>query len=236
MKNFFLSEERTYRRKVRELAMAIVAERAYSKQQILEHYLNEIYLGQSGAKGIFGVAEASQFYFGKQLADLTIGETALLAGMIRAPNANSPFRSPMRAQGRRDAVLAAMAEHGSITPEEAEAARAEPLALRPSVTDRTNAPYFVDAVRRQLQTSYPPTALTAEGLRIFTSLDGEMQAAAETAVRDGLAELEQTLSRSSAATSRRSSSKRRWSRFARRPARSRRWSAAATIGSRSSTA
>jgi penicillin-binding protein 1B len=192
MKNFFLSEERTYRRKVRELAMAIVAEREYSKQQILEHYLNEIYLGQSGAKGIFGVAEAAQFYFGKQLADLTIGETALLAGMIRAPNANSPFRSPMRAQGRRDAVLTAMAEHGSITPAEAEAARAEPLALRAYVTDRTNAPYFVDAVRRQLQASYPPTVLTAEGLRIFTSLDGEMQAAAEAAVRDGLAELERT--------------------------------------------
>jgi penicillin-binding protein 1B len=110
--------------------------------------------------------------------------------MIRAPNANSPFRSPMRAQGRRDAVLAAMAEHGSITREEAETARAEPLALRPTVAERTNAPYFVDAVRRQLQESYPPEALTGEGLRIFTSLDGEMQAAAEAAVRDGLAELE----------------------------------------------
>jgi penicillin-binding protein 1B len=190
MKNFFLSEERTFRRKARELAMAIVAERRYSKEQILERYLNEVYLGQSGAKGIFGVAEAAQFYFGKQLADLTIGETALLAGLIRAPNANSPFRSPMRAQARRDAVLAAMAEHGAITAEDAESARAEPLALRSYVTDRTNAPYFVDAVRRQLQSSYPPAALTAEGLRIFTSLDGEMQAAAEAAVRDGLAELE----------------------------------------------
>ncbi len=190
MKNFYLSEERTLRRKLRELAMAIVAERRYSKEQILEHYLNEIYLGQSGAKGIFGVAEAAQFYFGKQLADLTIGETALLAGMIRAPNATSPFRSPMRAQGRRDVVLSAMAEHGAITPEEAEAARAAPLALRPPVTERTNAPYFVDAVRRQLQASYPPAALTAEGLRIFTALDAEMQVAAEAAVRDGLAELE----------------------------------------------
>jgi penicillin-binding protein 1B len=190
MKNFFLTEERTFRRKARELVMAIAAERRYSKQQILEHYLNEIYLGQSGAKGIFGVAEAAQFYFGKQLADLSIGETALLAGLIRAPNANSPFRSPMRAQGRRDAVLTAMAEHGAITAEEADAARAEPLTLRPYVSDRTNAPYFVDAVRRQLQTSYPPEALTAEGLRIFTALDGEMQAAAEAAVRDGLAELE----------------------------------------------
>jgi len=190
MKNFFLSEERTWRRKARELAMAIVAEQRYTKEQILERYLNEIYLGQSGAKGIFGVGEAAQFYFGKQLADLTTGETALLAGLIRAPNANSPFRSPMRAQGRRDAVLAAMAEHGAITAEEAEAARAEPLQLRPYVTDRTNAPYFVDAVRRQLQASYPPAALTAEGLRIFTSLDGEMQVAAETAVREGLAELE----------------------------------------------
>jgi len=97
MKNFFLSEERTWRRKARELAMAIVAEQRYTKEQILERYLNEIYLGQSGAKGIFGVAEAAQFYFGKQLADLTTGETALLAGLIRAPNANSPFRSPMRA-------------------------------------------------------------------------------------------------------------------------------------------
>ncbi len=190
MKNFYLSEERTYRRKLRELAMAVVAERNYTKQQILEHYLNEIYLGQSGAKGIFGVAEAAQFYFGKQLSDLTISETALIAGLIRAPNANSPFRSPMRAQARRDAVLTAMAEHGAITEQEAEAARAEPLALRPYVSDRTNAPYFVDAVRRQLQTAYPPEALTAEGLRIFTSLDGEMQAAAEAAVHDGLADLE----------------------------------------------
>lgn len=190
MKNFFLSEERTWSRKLRELAMAVVTEQRYSKEQILEHYLNEIYLGQSGAKGIYGVAEAAQFYFGKQLADLTVGETALLAGLIRAPNANSPFRSPMRAQARRDAVLTAMAEHGTITAAEAEAARAEPLALRPWIAERTNAPYFVDAVRRQLQTSYPPEALTAEGLRIFTSLDGEMQAAAEAAVRDGLAELE----------------------------------------------
>jgi penicillin-binding protein 1B len=195
MKNFFLTEERTFRRKARELAMAIVAERRYSKEQILEHYLNEIYLGQSGAKGIFGVAEAAQFYFGKQLADLTTGETALLAGLIRAPNANSPFRSPMRAQARRDAVLAAMAEHGAISPEEADAARAEPLGLRPAVTDRTTAPYFVDVVRRQLQSSYPPAALTAEGLRIFTSLDSEMQVAAETAVRDGLAELERAYPR-----------------------------------------
>ncbi|MCC6849536.1 MAG: PBP1A family penicillin-binding protein [Deltaproteobacteria bacterium] len=190
MKNFFLTEERTWRRKARELLMAIVTERRYAKEQILERYLNEIYLGQSGAKGIFGVAEAAQFYFGKQLADLTVAETALLAGLIRAPNATSPFRSPMRAQARRDVVLTAMAEHGAITPQEADAARAEPLALRPYVTDRTNAPYFVDAVRRQLQTSYPPEALTAEGLRVFTSLDAEMQAAAEAAVRDGLAELE----------------------------------------------
>jgi penicillin-binding protein 1B len=192
MKNFFLTEERTFRRKARELAMAVAAERRYTKDQILGHYLNEIYLGQSGAKGIFGVAEAAQFYFGKQLADLTIGETALLAGLIRAPNANSPFRSPQRARARRDAVLSAMAEHGAITAAEADAARAEPLALRSYASDRTNAPYFVDAVRRQLQASYPPEALTAEGLRIFTSLDGELQAAAEDAVRDGLAALERT--------------------------------------------
>jgi len=191
MKNFFLTEARTFRRKATEVAMAFIAERHYTKEQILEHYLNEIYLGQSGAKGVFGVAEAAQFYFGKELADLTIGESALLAGLIRAPNRYSPFRSSERARARRDTVLAAMVAHGAIGAAEATVASAEPIVVRDFVPDRTNAPYFVDLVRRELAATYRPEALTAQGLGIFTTLDAEMQAAAEDAVREGLAALEQ---------------------------------------------
>lgn len=195
MKNFFLSEARTFRRKAKELVMAIVAERRYSKEQILTLYLNEIYLGQSGAKGIFGVGEAAQFYFGKELADLTVGEAALLAGLIRAPNGYSPYRSPERARARRDLVLAAMVEQGSLTSEEAEQARAEPIVLRAPAEERNDAPYFVDFVRRELAAGYPAEALTGEGLRIFTSLDPQMQAAAETALREGIESLERRFPR-----------------------------------------
>jgi penicillin-binding protein 1B len=190
MKNFFLSEARTFRRKATELAMAIIAERRYTKDQILELYLNEIYLGQSGLKGIFGVSEAAHFYFGKELADLTTGEAALLAGLIRAPNAYSPFRNPERARGRRDLVLAAMTGAGVLDESEAAAARAEPIVLRTFAPDRNEAPYFVDFVRRELAASYPPEALTGAGLRIFTALDPEMQIAAERAIQDGLQAIE----------------------------------------------
>ncbi len=190
MKNFFLSEERTLRRKAVELVMAVVAERRYTKPQILQLYLNEIYLGQSGAKGVFGVSEAAQFYFGKELGDLTTAEMALLAGMIRAPNGYSPYRNLDRARARRDLVLAAMVEHGAIDAAEAAAARAEPVVLRPPAPDRNDAPYFVDFVRRELQTSYPADALTGEGLRIFTALDPVLQTIAATTLRDGLAALE----------------------------------------------
>jgi len=190
MKNFFLSESRTFARKAKELAMAVIAERRYTKDQILELYLNEIYLGQSGVKGIFGVSEAAQFYFGKELSDVTTAEAALLAGLIRAPNAYSPLRSPDRARSRRDLVLAAMSAEGFLTEAEAAAARTDQVVLRRFALDRNAAPYFVDFVRRELAASYPPEALTGDGLRIFTSLDPEMQIAAEHAVGEGLTAIE----------------------------------------------
>ncbi len=190
MKNFFLSEERTWRRKATELMMAIAAERRYTKNEILQLYLNEVYLGQSGAKGVFGVWEAAQFYFGKELDDLTIAEAALLAGLIRAPNGYSPYRNLERARARRDVVIVAMRDRGVIEASEAAAALAEPITLRASVPDRNAAPYFVDFVRRELQASYPPEALTGEGLRIFTTLDPELQAIAVSVVREGLETLE----------------------------------------------
>jgi penicillin-binding protein 1B len=115
MKNFFLGDERTFKRKVKEALMALIAERKYSKEEILENYLNEIYLGQRGAQGIFGVWEAARFYFSKDLKELSIGEMALMAGLIRAPNRYSPYRSVEAAVKRRNVVLGRMFETGMIT-------------------------------------------------------------------------------------------------------------------------
>jgi penicillin-binding protein 1B len=190
MKNFFLSEERTWRRKLKEAAMALVAERRYSKNEILEYYLNEIYLGQNGLQGIFGVWEASQFYFARSPLRLTLGETAMLAGLIRAPNHYSPYRNPDRARSRRDTVLALMREAGIITPGEETAARQEPLRTEPPRERGNTAPYFVDFLRGELTEVYPSEALTSEGLGIFTSLDPQLQVLAAQAVEEGLADLE----------------------------------------------
>jgi penicillin-binding protein 1B len=195
MKNFFLSEERTLGRKLREAAMAILAERRYDKTRILENYLNEIYLGQDGPKGIFGVWEGAHFYFGRSPMEITLGETALLAGLIRAPNATSPYRHPERAQKRRDTVLSLLAEAGDITIAEYAEALAEPMpAGRPS-GGRNRAPHFADFLRAELARDYPPAVLTTQGLGIFTSLDLQLQEIAERAVREGVAALEQQFPR-----------------------------------------
>ncbi len=190
MKNFFLSEERTLRRKLLEAAMAIVAERRYGKDQILENYLNEIYLGQNGLQGIYGVWEASQFYFARSPNELSLAEAALLAGLIRAPNYYSPYKHSERAIERRNTVLGLLLNAGDITAEEYASAAAEPLRIAPVHGGRNAAPYFVDFLKDELARSYPPEVLTSEGLGIFTSLDLQMQKFAERAVREGLADLE----------------------------------------------
>jgi len=191
MKNFFLSEERTMRRKVKEVLMAVLAERRYSKDEILENYLNEIYLGQNGLQGIFGVWEASQFYFARPPQELSLGDVALLAGLIRAPNALSPFRRPERARARRDTVLRLLLDNREISQAEYDAAISEPLHLA-AVHARANAaPYFVDFLREDLSRNYPHDVLTSEGLGIFTTLDVQLQQFASEAVDDGLRELEQ---------------------------------------------
>jgi len=112
IKNFFLGSERTMERKMKEALMAVVAEWKYSKDEILENYVNEVYLGQKGSQGVFGVWEASQFYFAKELSQLTVGETALIGGLIKAPNRYSPYRSILGAAKRRNIVLAKMFEEG----------------------------------------------------------------------------------------------------------------------------
>ena len=190
MKNFFLTEERTLRRKLTEAAMALVVERRFSKQEILENYLNEIYLGQRGSQAIHGVWEAARFYFATEPRDLSIGEAALLAGLIRAPNRYSPFHDAAGARQRRTDVLATMRAAGDISAAEFETAVAEPLRQTAPRPQGNDAPYFLDVVRTELAQGYPPDVLTGEGLHVFTALDTRLQQLAERSLRGGLADLE----------------------------------------------
>ena len=190
MKNFFLESDRTLERKVKEALMAMVAEWMYSKDQILENYLNEIYLGQNGAQGIFGIWEAARFYFVKEPEQLSVGETAMLAGLIRAPNRYSPYRKLADATRRRNVVLAKLVSDGIITRRAYERALQEVFEKREPLRMTNSAPYFTDYVKKELAAHYSNEVLTAEGLRIFTSLDLELQQDAETAMTRGLSRLE----------------------------------------------
>src|SRR4051795_3537229 len=186
IKNFFLNPERSWGRKIHEMLMAVLLEARYSKQQILEAYLNEIYLGQNGAVQIAGVEQASQVYFGKHVTYLTLPEAATLAGIIRSPNVNSPLSHPDRAKVRRDTVLQLMKEQGYITPLEYEQAVASPLTTSRFPKTSRSAPFFVDLVLKQLKETYPETQLRTEGLRVFTTLDTIMQRSAEQSLDSGI--------------------------------------------------
>ena len=166
--------------------MALIAERKYTKDQILENYLNEIYLGQKGSQGIFGIWEASQFYFSKPLSELTVGEVALLAGLVRAPNRLSPYRSPDAATKRRNVVLVKLLDDRIITRKQYEAAMRESLPRRELIKVTNDAPYYVDYLRRELAENYSNDVLTAEGFRIFTSMDLQLQKMAERSLAEGL--------------------------------------------------
>lgn len=194
VKNFYLTEERTYTRKAREAIMAILLELRYSKEEILEAYLNEIYLGQNGAVQINGVEQASQVYFSKRVNYLTLPEAATLAGMIRFPNGYSPLKNPGKAKERRNLALRQMREQGMIDDAEYERAVAAPMTTSKYPRSIRSAPFFVDLVMKQLQDTYPETQLQTEGLRIFTTLDTMMQRSAEEALESGLAGLKKKYS------------------------------------------
>jgi len=189
VKNFYLSPERTVRRKITEALMAVLLEMRFKKEEILENYLNEIYLGQNGAVQIVGVEQASQVYFGKHVTYLTLPEAATLAGIIRSPNVLSPLKYPERARPRRDTVLGLMRDQKMITADEYAAAIASPLSVTPFPKTSRSAPFFVDLVMKQLRETYPETQLKTEGLRIFTTLDTIMQRSAEQALDSGVADL-----------------------------------------------
>ena len=190
VKNFYLDSNRTLSRKINEAIMALLLERHYTKEEILETYLNEIYLGQNGIMGIYGIGQGSWFYFGKPPNEMTIGESALLAGMIRSPNTLSPQKNLKKAIQRRNLVLENLFSEQKITLQQYVQARAETVSGR-RVRERLNAaPYFVDEVRQRLAAAYPGDLLNSGGLRIFTSLDVELQRIAEEKLRDGLQMLE----------------------------------------------
>ena len=189
VKNLYLTRERTFRRKGVEALMALLLEMRYDKPQILEAYLNVIYLGQNGAVQILGVEQASQVYFGKKVTYLTLSEAATLAGMIKSPNTLSPLKYPERAKAERDSVLAAMHELKMIDDTQYATVVASPLAVTRFPKTSRSAPFFVDLVMKQLRETYPETQLKTEGLRIFTTLDTTMQRSAEEALDNGIGNL-----------------------------------------------
>ncbi|MFQ5477062.1 MAG: PBP1A family penicillin-binding protein [Candidatus Binatia bacterium] len=201
MKNFFLTDERTLSRKLREAAMALVAERRFSKLEILENYINEIYLGQKGGVGVHGLWEAAGYYFGREPRELSMGQIATLAGMIRAPNYYSPHRHPERALERRDVVLKILRSTGDLDERAFRSALAEPLGTVPPPPTSNSAAHFTDFVRNELQAHFPREVLASEGYEIFTTLDHGLQRLAVEVLDDGLRRLEEdfpTLAQSSA--------------------------------------
>ena len=191
VKNFFLTRERTLVRKATEALMAILVELHYSKQDILEAYLNEVYLGQSGRRAIHGFGLASQFYFGKHISNLTAPEIATLVGMVKGPSVYNPKRKPENALARRNVVLNVMHEQGLITDYQLAVWEKRDLGVvQYSQYQRVEYPAFLDLVRRQLRSDYADSDLTSEGLRIYTSLDPIIQRSAEQAISKRLAQLE----------------------------------------------
>jgi penicillin-binding protein, 1A family len=181
-RGFFLTPERRIKRKLIEILITFQLEHRFTKQQIFAMYANEINLGQRGSFSIDGFGEAAQAYFGKDVRQLSLSQCALLAGIIQSPNRLNPFRHPERAIDRRNLVLDAMVETGAITKDQAETAKAEPLHLVPGSVDASEAPYFVDLVRDQLVQKLGDRDFNREALRIYTSLDPDLQRAATDAV------------------------------------------------------
>ncbi len=190
VKNFYLTNERTLLRKVTEAMMAVLLELHYDKREILEAYMNEVFLGQDGQRAVHGFGLASQYFFSQPVSELKLEQVALLVGMVKGPTYFNPRRNPERALARRNLVIDLLAEHGSITPEEAAAAKQKPLGVtsRGSMAD-SSFPAFLDLVKRQLREDYREQDLTEEGLRIFTSFDPILQLKAEEALAETLKRL-----------------------------------------------
>src|ERR1700723_1346263 len=183
---FFLSPEKTFKRKMIEMLIAVELEQKFSKQQIFEFYANRVDLGQRGSFTISGLAEGSRSYFNKDLKDVTLPEAALLAGLIQAPSYLSPYRHPERALERRNTVIESMVETHAITRDQGDKAKAMPLKLAPPNVEASDAPYFVDMVRDTIVGKLNEREVNEQEYRIYTTLDPALQRAAAQAVETGI--------------------------------------------------
>jgi penicillin-binding protein 1B len=194
VKNFFLTPEKSLTRKLAEQYMALILERKASKDEILELYLNEVYLGQRGSFAVHGVAEAARLFFGKDVSNLSLSEAATIAGVIQSPYYWSPFAAPQRCKERRNIVLRAMAEEGFVTDEAARRASEEPIEVVQRALD-AQAPYFVDMVGQALADQFPGVTTNAHRVEVFTTLDLHLQRLAQDALREGLTSVDALLAR-----------------------------------------
>ncbi len=185
-RNLFLSPDRSFHRKVQEAMLAVQIERRFTKPQIFALYANQIFLGH----GVYGFEAASEFYFSKPARQLTLPEAALLAGLPKGPQVYSPINHPDRAMKRRNLVINAMLEDGKITAAQAEEARSSPIVLHLAHDPNSLAPYFVEEIRRYLENKYGADQVHEGGLKVYTSLDVDLQKAANQTVLDGLAAYE----------------------------------------------
>ncbi len=185
-KQIFLKPERKISRKIREVLLALQIEANFSKSEILQLYLNQVYFGE----GAYGVQSAARNYFGKEVSELTLADCALLAGLVRAPRANSPFFRPENARKRRAIVLQRMLDEELITVMERDAANAQPIPISKPVAPDTQAPYFVEHVRRRLEQKYGTAAIWRGGLKIYTTLDLDVQKKAEETMEKALADFD----------------------------------------------
>jgi penicillin-binding protein 1B len=192
VKNYFLTPERTWRRKLTDAYMSILLEQRLSKQEIFELYANEVYLGQHGSFSIVGFGEAAEAFFDKSVADINLTEAATLAGIITAPNRFTPLRYPERARQRRDLVIDLMAEYGMILPQQRDEAKAQPLEVKPAnIMNYSDAPYFVDYLQDILVEQFGDLALGRSKYKVYTPLDMDLQQVAFESVRDEMAKLDE---------------------------------------------
>src|SRR4029079_2112465 len=200
-RNFFLTEEmaieqqtrqRSFRRKLLEQFMSVVLSIKTNKDQVLELYLNDVYLGNRGSFAIHGVPEAARLYFGKDVTNLTLGEAAAIAGIIQSPGTLSPFSAPARVKERANVVLTAMADAGFVSADAAQRAAKEPLAPVARALD-AEAPYFVDYIGETLAEQFPGLTQSTTAVDVYTTLDLHLQRVAQDAVSDGLVKVDQLL-------------------------------------------
>jgi penicillin-binding protein 1B len=194
VKNYYLTGERTFRRKAVEAFMAVILDAKYSKREILEAYLNDIYLGRNRSISILGVGEAARFYFGKPVSEINVAEAALLAGIIKSPNNYSPFVRPDLALQRRKTVLGLMLRNGKIDQATYERALATPLPRQPfrQRSGLGSIPFYVDRVLQEMSSDYGIKDVKGRGLQIYTAIDLNAQDFAATTLEKGLEQLEKS--------------------------------------------